>query len=220
MESILAALLACSVHLDDALLLGVAEAFSERNPFTVTNVAVDRLDPRDDRLRSECVPRSAAAAAELVAELVARGGSPVVGLLPVRPEWAAELSQPSDAVFDACANIEIASAKLSAFDYACRAVGSTPSAPARRQCTLARFGASLGLPALPRAVLLGLPRVTATLAAGDEAPAVSLALPQGGLSLTRAPSPAPQSHSTLRDTAEGPTLRVAPTPTLLERDVE
>ena len=216
MESILAALLACSVHLDDALLLGVAEAFSERNPLTVTNVAVDRLDPRDDRLPSERVPRSAAAAAELVAELVARGGAPVVGLLPVRPEWAAELSQPSDAVFDACANIEIASAKLSAFDYACRAVGSTPSAPARRQCTLARFGSSLGLPALPRAVLLGLPRVTAALAAGDEVPTVSLALPQGGLSLT----PAPQAASPLRATAEGSTLGVAPAPSLVERDAQ
>jgi hypothetical protein len=220
MEPILAALLACSVHLDDALLLGVAEAFSERNPLTITNVAVDRLDPRDDRLLAERMPRSSAAATELVAELVARGGSPVVGLLPVRPEWAAELAKPSDAVFDVCANIEIASAKLSAFDYACRALGSAPSAAARRQCTLARFGASLGLPALPRAVLLDLPRVAAALAADDEPPSGALALPQGGLSFALAPSPAPRPPRSLGATPEGPTLQIAPTPPVRERDGE
>jgi hypothetical protein len=181
--------LACSLHLDDPVVLSIAGAFSQGNPLTVTNVAVDHLDPRDDRLAVESVPETPEAAGGLVARLVARGATPVVGLLPVLPEWAREFQKSSGMAFDACTNVEIATAKLSEFDHSCRAYGATPTTAARRQCTLQQFGRSVGMPALSRRVMLDLSRsVPVAVAADVTEPSSDLVLPRGGLSF---PPPAP-----------------------------
>jgi hypothetical protein len=196
MSSVIATLLACSLHPDDALLSSVVDAFSHQNPFTVTNVAMMSLDPRDDRLQDESAPATVAEAREVVQRLLAAGGQPVIGLLPARPEWALELGKPADALFDACSNVEVASAKLSEFDYACRTLGPTPTAARRRVCALDRYGAALGLPALRRLVVLDLPRATRELAPSEEllsvdgqvlAPAGALQ-PRGALVLVPASS--------------------------------
>ncbi len=50
-----------------------------------------------------------------------------------------------DALFDGCANVQVASAKLSELDYACRAEGRRFDMPPSRACTLNRYGASLSL---------------------------------------------------------------------------
>lgn len=190
MDWVASIVLACSLHLDDPVVLSIAAAFSRSNPLTVANVAVDHLDPRDDRLAVESVPETAEAAAELVARLVARGATPVVGLLPILPEWAREFGKTSSTVFDACTNVEIATAKLSEFDHACRAYGATPSAPARRQCTLQQFGRTVGMPALSRRVLLDLSDPTPAAKEAAE-PSLDLVLPPGGLSFPRRAAPAP-----------------------------
>lgn len=154
MESVLTLLLACSLHLDDALLSGVVEAFSGGNAFAVQNVAV--LDYDDERLGLDEPPRSLEQARAAVARVMASGGEPVAGLLPLRPAWLADLQKPADALFDVCQVIEVASAKISEYDYQCRHLGSTVRTSARRACTLERYGASLGLPALGRFVMVRL----------------------------------------------------------------
>ena len=58
-------------------------------------------------------------------------------------------------LFDPCAALQVASAKVSEFDYACRHRGPELSAT-RRACALELYGASVALPALGRAVLADL----------------------------------------------------------------
>lgn len=165
MEPALALLLSCSLHLDDPLLLGVMEAFSTGNPYRVENVAL--LDEEDERLGLETPPQSAAEARAAVDRITAAGGEPVIGLLPLRPEWLAELDQPEAGLFDPCQQVRVASAKISEFDYQCRRRGAAAHTRARRACTLRRYGASLGLPALGRFVML-------TLEQAPSPPSISL----------------------------------------------
>ena len=165
MEPALALLLSCSLHLDDPLLLGVMEAFSSGNPYRVENVAV--LDEDDERMGLETPPQSVAEARGAVERIISAGGEPVVGILPLRPEWLAELDQPEAGLFEPCQQVRVASAKISDFDYQCRRLGAAARAQDRRACTLRRYGASLGLPALGRFVML-------TLAQPPAAPSISL----------------------------------------------
>lgn len=154
MEAMLALLVSCSLHLDDALVLGVIDAFSAGNPFTVRSALV--LEDEDELLDLDMPPQSAGEARAIVDRIVAAGGAPVVGLVPLRPAWLEDLEKPASALFDSCQAIEVATAKLSEFDFQCRHRGATFRATARRACTLERYGASLGLPALGRFVLVSL----------------------------------------------------------------
>ena len=196
MPSIIATLLACSLHPDDALLSSVVDAFSRGNPLTVSDVALDTLDPRDDRLAEETASATVEDARAVVNRLLSDGGQPVIGLLPARPEWALELGKPADALFDACSNVEVASAKLSELDYACRTLGATPTAPRRRACAIDRYAAAVGQPALGRLVVLDLPRAERELSTQELLPVDGQALapsgvlqPRGSLVLTPASSP-------------------------------
>jgi hypothetical protein len=148
---IAALILACSVHADDALQLSLVYVHGRGNPYTVLDVR-RRVEEDED---AGDFPSSAAAARAAVARILAAGGEPVLGLLPVRPDWAFEFGKTLDDLLDPCSNIAIASAKLSEFDYACRNRGRIQSVQ-RRSCTLDLYGESLGLPALRRAVLCDL----------------------------------------------------------------
>jgi hypothetical protein len=154
MDALLSLLVSCSLHLDDALVLGVIDAFSAGNPYTVRNSLV--LEDEAELLDLEMPPQSAAEARAAVDHIVAAGGDPVVGLLPLRPAWLEELAKPAGALFDSCQGVEVATAKLSEFDFHCRHRGANSRVTARRACTLERYGASLGLPALGRFVLVSL----------------------------------------------------------------
>lgn len=142
--SIPALLLACSVHADDALLLSIAYVHSRGNPYAVVDVSLDAVE-RDDDIGDPVAAKTA------VAGILAMGGEPVLGLLPVRLEWAVEFGKTLDDLLAPCGNIAIASAKLSEFDYACRSRGSQTGSR-RRSCTLDLYGRRLGLLALRRAV--------------------------------------------------------------------
>lgn len=149
-----ALLLACSVHADDALLLSIAYVYGRGSPYAVVDVSLNAVD-REDELGGDGIVSTATAARAAVGRILAIGGEPVLGLLPVRPEWANEFGKTLDDLFDPCSAIAIASAKLSEFDYACRRRGSQRIVP-RRGCTLDLYGRYLGLPALRQAVLADL----------------------------------------------------------------
>src|SRR4051812_44023467 len=102
MAGILSLLLSCSLHLDDALLMAVIEAFSAGSPFAVVDVAGLEGESED------VPPGNSTEARAAIEGILARGGAPVVGLLPLRPEWAADLERPPAALFDACQQVEIA----------------------------------------------------------------------------------------------------------------
>lgn len=181
-------LLACSVHADDALLAAVVQAHGA-NAYTVRNVHLGVLTSQDEPL--ETSPLSLGAAQAEVARILAAGGIPVVGLLPVRLEWAAEFDKTPAQLFDACANVAVSSAQISAFDYECRGKGPRSSSPARRACTLSRYGASVGLPGLPHVVLSSLSDAAPTdgidLAPSLELAGDAAAAPPPGLFFALAP---------------------------------
>lgn len=153
MPPLVSLLFACSLHLDDSLLLAVVDAFSQGNPYAVQNVA---LDVPGDSLGIDVAPRSRVEAEATVARIAAAGGEPVVGLLPLRPTWLGDLQKTPEVLFDPCQAVEVATAKISEFDYACRRLGPSSHDRRRRACTLDRYGAAVGLPALSRFVLTAL----------------------------------------------------------------
>jgi hypothetical protein len=152
--NIAALLFACSVHADDAVLLSLAYVHGRGQPYTVVDVSVNGLSQDDSLGIVSSAPSAVAAEAELE-RIFARGGEPVVGLLPVRPEWAVELGKASEELFEPCTDVAVASAKLSEFDDACKSRGRRRMTE-RRVCALERYGRSLGLRALGQAVLADL----------------------------------------------------------------
>ncbi len=148
-----ALVVACSLHVDDALLTSVAYAHSRGNPYVVTNVKLDVLVDQDE---PALAPTSLPAARALMTRVLQAGGDPIIGLLPVRPAWAGEFGKTTIDLFDPCTNIAIASAKVSEFDHRCRRKAARSSAPSRRACTLDHYGASVGFPALRVVVLAAL----------------------------------------------------------------
>jgi hypothetical protein len=149
-------ILACSVHADDALLLSVARVHSHGNPFVVINVNVGVLDGQDDPLAVMAAPSSLEAARLAAVRVQALGGEAVLGLLPVRSDWASDFEKVPEELFDPCSNIAVASAKISEFDYLCRSKGLRFDAASRRACTLDRYGHALDLPGLRRVVFVEL----------------------------------------------------------------
>jgi hypothetical protein len=173
-----ALLLACSLHPDDALLEAIISAYSDGNAYAVINVDFSVLDSQDEPLSMMDAPRSREAARAEMARIVAAGGEPVLGLLPVRPAWGEEFGKSTDELFQPCPNIAVASAKLSEFDYQCRAHAPRQTGAARRACTLERYGSSLGLAGLRSVIIPRLTRGTATSAAMRTSPDASVLLPR------------------------------------------
>jgi hypothetical protein len=146
-------LLACSLHQDDSLLLAVAYAHSQGNPYAVTNVNLSVLDSQDEPQSLLNPPLSLEAARVETGRIIVAGGDPIVGLLPARLAWAHELGKQSDDLFEPCANVAVVSAKISEFDYQCRHRHRSANARPRRTCTLQRYADSLGLGGLDEVVL-------------------------------------------------------------------
>lgn len=150
-----ALMLACGLHSDQPLLLAVVQTFSRGNPYMTRNVRLAVLDQQDEPL-SRTAATSEREARRAVSAILAAKGSPVLGLLPARPAWAEALGRSATQLLKPCENIAISSAYLSAFDHDCRHTGAQLHLPARRACTLARYGKALGLPALDQVVLAAL----------------------------------------------------------------
>lgn len=189
-------LLACSLHADDDLLRAMAHAHSGNSGvYRVQNVHLGVLTNQDESLALAMSPRSIDSALAEIAKITEAGGTPVVGLLPVRGDWAKEFGKAPAQLLEPCTNVAVASAQISAFDYECRFEGPRASSPARRACTLNRYGSSVGLPGLPRAVL-------ARLTIGTSLDA----LPLLELELADAPEPASELFFTLEPLAPPPVL--------------
>lgn len=144
-------LLACSLHADQRLLEAIVDVYSAGNPSTVVDVGISALEGQDQPLAVLDGTRSSGSARADAFRMLAQGGDPLFGLLPVRPAWAREFGKSVDDLFEPCANVAVASAKISEFDYACRSHGPRPTSLRRRACTLRGYAGSVALPALPRA---------------------------------------------------------------------
>lgn len=152
---LLAIILACSLHPDDALVAALVDVQSGGNPYFVGDLAT--LETTDSL-------RSAESALRFAEDLRRRGGRPAVGLLGVPIGWAARYGRAPIELFDACTNVAVATAAFSEYEARCSAASRarrTPSSlrrapPARRAgraCILALFARDLGLVSAPDAIL-------------------------------------------------------------------
>jgi hypothetical protein len=153
---VLSAVVACSLFLDDQLVRAVIQVNSQGNPLfvgdTISLVSYDSVK----------TPDQARHVLEVISE---KKGRAVVGLMGVPPEWGAALDYSTEQLWDACINVSVATAKLSAFSYDCaHPSGRSPRrAPARprperfspttRACVLKRYGQAVGIPTFAAAVL-------------------------------------------------------------------
>jgi hypothetical protein len=169
----LAALLACSLYPDDALVAAIIDNV-EQNPLSII-VPDDRSDPN----AATAAPATVEQARARVRELIAGGASPLIGLMQVPPAWAQTFGREPEELLDACVNVSIGTAMLSEFDYACarrpksgaRAKPPTAiSAEARRECALDRYSAAIGMVELTTVVGLTLRHVPERSTRASDAP--------------------------------------------------
>jgi hypothetical protein len=111
-------LLGCNLYTAaEPLVRAIAQSNSHSNPFSV-------VDPSMDYRQVEVPPdvRTLEAALARLDELTSKGGKPLLGLMQVPLAWMTAFGrQPPDA-FDACVNVSVGTAMLSALNKA------TPSA--------------------------------------------------------------------------------------------
>jgi hypothetical protein len=144
---VLAAVLACSLHADDRLVRAIVESASEGNAFAVVEAAPqEEPDPRAS-------PHSADEALARSAEIGARGGTPLFGLMQIPLTWGEMYGRSNRDLLDPCVNISIGTAMLSWFDRECasgaKAKRKLPSTwdtgtARRRECVLHKYGESTG----------------------------------------------------------------------------
>jgi hypothetical protein len=159
---VLALILACSLHPDDAFVRTMVGIQSGGNPLFVGDLVTlkthDTLSSVEDAMR----------VAEDIAE---HGGRPAVGLLGVPVEWGPRFGRGIRDLFDGCTNLEIGSAMFSQYAAECspsgrhhadhdggaqnsRRPGRRPaSGRALRSCILTKLSRALGLDGKPTVVL-------------------------------------------------------------------
>jgi hypothetical protein len=159
---VLALILACSLHSDDALVRTLVDVQSGANTYFVGDLST---------LKTHDSLASAAEALRTAEDIANHGGRPAVGLLGIPLDWAARFGRHPRDLFDGCTNIAIGTAMLSEFDAACspQARARAPAAKARRPgtlarrsprpsavvraCVLARFARELGVQGAPAEIL-------------------------------------------------------------------
>jgi hypothetical protein len=154
----LAALLSCSLYADDALVAAIADNV-EQNPLSIVTP-----DERSDPDAAPAAPSTIDQARAKLGEIMARGGSPLIGLMQVPPAWARTFGREPEELFDACVNVSIGTAILSEFEYACAKArksaglskGSSAVAESRRRCVLDRYSSAIGMPEVSTVVTLSL----------------------------------------------------------------
>jgi hypothetical protein len=160
---ILAIILACSLHPDDALVRTLVDAQSGDTVLFVGDLSTLTMN---DGLRTT------AGALRVVDQVRRRGGRPAVGLLGVPLDWAPRYGLREVDLFDACTNIAVGTAALS--DYYDRCTGKSwrrskvtvvrprthspnrSAMRAARACILARFATGLGVKGTPATILKSL----------------------------------------------------------------
>jgi len=155
---VLALILACSLHPDDALVRTLVDVQSSGNVYFVGDLAT--LKTNDSLTSPE-------AALRFTEELQRHGGRPAVGLLGVPLEWAGRFGRAPIELFDGCTNIAIGTAAFAEYQDRCsgtprlrsvarRARRSVPlrrHSDALRSCVLASFARELGVTGAPAAIL-------------------------------------------------------------------
>jgi hypothetical protein len=172
---VLAAILTCSLHGDDALVRAIVDNVHD-NPFAIVT---PELDP--DTEAASNAPQTLDAAVAQLREVTAHGGEPLLGLMQVPIAWASAFGRNPEDLFDPCINISIGSAMLSGFDYACAPVrqahmqrssrtGTSSAQPLRRTCVVRKYAEAIGMPDLATVVTLDLRYLQLTLEAPNHAP--------------------------------------------------
>jgi hypothetical protein len=161
---ILALILACSLHPDDALVRTLVDVQSGGNVYFVGDLA--DLQTRDGLTSAE-------AALKVVEEIARKGGRPAVGLLGVPIAWGARYGRSPRDLLDACTNIAIGTAALSEYEAACSTSHDEsraehrirpirparmhrrrkPTVAAMRSCVLSHLATALGLKGAPAEIL-------------------------------------------------------------------
>jgi hypothetical protein len=157
---VLAIILACSLHPDDALVRTLVDVQSEGNVYFVGDLKT---------LKSKDSLTSADAALRYAEGLRGQGGRPAVGLLGVPLDWASRYGRAPIELFDACTNIAVGTAALAEYQDHCSADRPHPNrqsaggrrrqrprtfeTAASRTCVLRRFARDLGLASAPSALL-------------------------------------------------------------------
>ena len=217
MMDLLAAILACSLHPDEALVRALVEIQSRGNVYFVGDLATLKTN---DSLKS-------AEAALLFAEDVHQhGGRPAVGLLGIPLDWAARYGRSPVDLFDGCTNVAIGTAALAEYRDQCsperqerwrgaatptrRRTGHRTEPSAMRTCVITHFAEDLGLASEPAAVLRRLTTDGSRApSSDDDAPSRSSAVFVDGGDSTASPprSPANPRRIFLDGTLTGPTPR-------------
>lgn len=175
---VLAIILACSLHHDDALVRALVEVQSQGNVYFVGDLAT---------LKTKDSLASAEEALRFAEELRRHGGRPAVGLLGIPLDWAGRYERSPIELFDACTNVAVATAAFAEYQDRCAAQHShgrpsmhkRPARPRRRVvaratlrvCVLSLFARDLGLQSAPAAILRRvLDAGTAAAAPAEDAP--------------------------------------------------
>jgi Transglycosylase SLT domain len=155
---LLSTLLACSLYTADApLVRAIAQSNSHGNPFSV-------VDPTLDYRRVEVPPEPTTLEAALarLSELASKGGTPLLGLMQVPAAWMTTFGRGPRDAFDACTNVSVGTAMLSALAHECAKEGAPrieplshhrrrrlperPVLAADRACVVRRYGEAIGMP--------------------------------------------------------------------------
>jgi hypothetical protein len=157
---VLAIILACSLHPDDALVRALVDVQSGGNAYFVGDLAT---------LKTKDTLASPEAALRYAEDLRRHGGRPAVGLLGIPLKWAGRYGRAPIELFDGCINVAVATAAFHEYQASCaapharalRGRSASESRRARRHvapaalrsCLLLRFARDLGLQAAPAAIL-------------------------------------------------------------------
>jgi hypothetical protein len=151
-DPILALILSCSLHADDALVRAFVKRVSDDNVYFVGDLAT---------VTSHDHASTVGEALALVAAIEKRGGRPALGLMAIPLDWAERYGRSPRELFDGCLNIAIGTDIMETFASGC-ARKSWSRHPARRHhhrigayrvCILERFDRELGLRGYPKGVI-------------------------------------------------------------------
>jgi hypothetical protein len=154
---LLSILLACNLYTaDEPLVRAIAQSNSHSNTFSVVDPS---MDYRQVDVAPE--PKTLEAALARLADVTSKGGKPLLGLMQVPPAWMRMFGREPRDAFDACINVSVGTAMLSALNREC-AVATGPRVemvgrrsrrlpvmvvlPPDRACVVRKYGQAIGLP--------------------------------------------------------------------------
>jgi hypothetical protein len=143
---LLTVLSTCSLAKDFGLVLSMTMSFSHGEPYTV-RAAVDATDAMLDAAALDGV-ETAPHTREAALSDMRRIKQPLIGLLPVPPEWAAMYQATPEELLDPCVNVSVATAQLSLYERQCAGRGRKA-----RSCALHAYSEAAGIPFFEFAVL-------------------------------------------------------------------